>query len=42
MSGNLSPAVTLSREQKEQRRLAADQDLQQGEMSQAEIAEKNE
>ena len=41
MSGNLSPAVTLSREQKEQRRLAAAQDLQQGDMSQAEIAEKH-
>jgi transposase len=41
MSGNLSPAVTLTREQKEQRRLAAAQDLQEGEMSQVEIAEKH-
>ena len=41
MSENLSPAVTLTREQKEQRRLAAAQDLQEGEMSQVEIAEKH-
>jgi len=41
MSKNLSPAVTLTREQKEQRRLAAAQDLLEGEMSQVEIAEKH-
>ena len=41
MSKNLSPAVTLTREQKEQRRLAAAQDLQEGEMNQVEIAEKH-
>jgi transposase-like protein len=41
MSENLSPAVTLTREQKEQRRLAAAQDLLEGEMSQVEIAEKH-
>jgi transposase len=41
MSRNLSPAVTLTREQKEQRRLAAAQDLLEGEMSQVEIAEKH-
>jgi transposase len=39
MNENLSPAVTLTREQKEQRRLAAAQDLLEGEMSQVEIAE---
>ncbi len=41
MSENLSPSVTLTREQQEQRRLAAAQDLQEGEMTQAEIAEKH-
>jgi transposase len=41
MSENLSPAVTLTREQKEQRRLAAAQDLLEGEVSQAEIAEEH-
>lgn len=41
MSENLSPAVTLTREQKEQRRLAAAQDLLEGEMSQVEIAEEH-
>lgn len=41
MGRNLSPAVTLTREQKEQRRLAAAQDLLEGEMSQVEIAEKH-
>ena len=41
MSGNLSPAVTLSREQKEQRRLAAAQDLREGELTQVAIAEKH-
>ena len=41
MSEKLSPVVTLTREQKEQRRLAAAQDLQEGEMSQSEIAEKH-
>ena len=39
--GNLSPAVTLTREQKEQRRLAAARDFQEGELTQAEIAEKH-
>jgi transposase len=39
--GNLSPAVTLTREQKEQRRLAAARDLQEGELTQAKIAEKH-
>jgi len=39
MSKKLSPAVTLTREQKEQRRLAAAQDLLEGEKSQAQIAE---
>ncbi len=42
MSGNLSPAVTLSREQKEQWRLAAAQDLREGELTQVAIAEKHE
>lgn len=41
MSENLSPAVTLTREQKEQRRMAAAQDLLEGEMSQVEIAEEH-
>jgi transposase-like protein len=41
MSENLSPSVTLTREQQEQRRLAAAQDLQEGEMTQTEIAEKH-
>jgi transposase len=41
MSENLSPSVTLTREQREQRRLAAAQDLQEGEMTQVEIAEKH-
>lgn len=41
MSENLSPVVTLTREQKEQRRLAAAQDLLEGEMTQVEIAEKH-
>lgn len=41
MSKNLSPAITLTREQKEQRRLAAAEDLREGEMSQVEIAEKH-
>jgi len=41
MSENLSPSVTLTREQQEQRRLAAAQDLQEGEMTQVEIAEKH-
>ena len=41
MSENLSPAVTLSREQKEQRRLAAAQDLRERELSQVAIAEKH-
>lgn len=39
MSKKLSPAVTLTREQKEQRRLAAAQELLEGEKSQAQIAE---
>jgi transposase len=39
MSEKLSPAVTLTREQKEQRRLAAAQELLEGEKSQAQIAE---
>ena len=39
--GNLSPAITLTREQKEQRRLAAARDFQKGELTQAEIAEKH-
>ena len=39
MSKKLSPAVTLTREQKEQRRLAAVQELLEGEKSQAQIAE---
>ena len=38
MSKNLSPAVTLTREQKEQRRLAAAEELLEGEKSQAQIA----
>jgi transposase len=38
---NLSLAVTLTLEQKEQRRLAAARDLQEGELTQAEIAEKH-
>lgn len=38
---NISPAVTLTREQKEQRPSAAARDLQEGEMSQIEIAEKH-
>ena len=41
MSENLSPSVTLTREQQEQRRLAAARDLQEGEMTQVEIAEKH-
>lgn len=41
MGRNLSPAVTLTREQKEQRRVAAAQDLLGGEMSQVEIAKKH-
>ena len=41
MSENLSPSVTLTRDQEEQRRLAAAQDLQEREMTQAEIAEKH-
>ena len=41
MSENLSPSVTLTREQKEQRRLAAAQDLLEGGMTQVEIAEKH-
>lgn len=41
MNENLSPAVTLMREQKEQRRLAAAQDLLKGEMSYMEIAEEH-
>jgi transposase len=41
MSEKLSPAVTLTREQKEQRRLAAAQDLLEGEMTQVEIAEEH-
>lgn len=41
MSEHLSPSVTLTREQQEQRRLAAAQDLQEGEMTQVEIAEKH-
>ncbi len=39
MSKKLSPAVTLTREQKEQRRLAAAQELLEGEKNQAQIAE---
>ena len=39
MSKNLSPTVTLTREQKEQRRLAAAEELLEGEKSQAQIAE---
>jgi hypothetical protein len=39
MSKNLSPAVTLTREQKEQRRLAAAQELLEGEKTQTQIAE---
>jgi transposase len=39
MSKKLSPAVTLTREQKEQRRLAAAQELLEGEKTQAQIAE---
>lgn len=38
MSKNLSSAVTLTREQKEQRRLAAAKELLDGEKSQAQIA----
>lgn len=41
MSDNLSPAVTLTRDQKEQRRLAAAEVLLAGEMTQAEIAEEH-
>ena len=41
MSENLSPAVSLTREQQEQRRLAAARELQKGELSQVEIAEKH-
>ena len=37
MSKNLSSAVTLTREQKEQRRLAAAEELLEGEKSQAQI-----
>jgi len=39
MSKNLSPAVTLTREQKEKRRLAAAEELLEGEKTQAKIAE---
>jgi len=39
MSKNLSPAVTLTREQKEQRRLAAAEELLEGEKTQVQIAE---
>ena len=39
MSKNLSPTVTLTREQKEQRRFAAAEELLEGEKSQAQIAE---
>jgi len=39
MSKNLSPAVTLTREQKEQRRLAAAEELLEGEKTQTQIAE---
>jgi len=39
MSKNLSPAVTLTREQKEQRRLAAAEALLEGEKTQVQIAE---
>jgi transposase len=39
MSKNLSPAVTLTRDQKEQRRLAAAQELLEGEKTQTQIAE---
>ena len=39
MSKNLSPAVTLTREQKEQRRLAAAEEILEGEKTQAQIAE---
>jgi transposase-like protein len=38
MSKNLSPAVTLTPEQDEQRRLAAAEELLEGEKSQAQIA----
>lgn len=41
MSKNLSPAVTLTREQKEQRRLAAAQELREGDKSQVQIAEEH-
>lgn len=41
MNETLSPAVTLTREQKERRRLAADQDLLEGEMTQVEITEEH-
>jgi len=39
MSKNLSPAITLTREQKEQRRLAAAEELLEGEKTQVQIAE---
>jgi transposase len=39
MTKNLSPAVTLTREQKEQRRLAAAEELLEGEKTQTQIAE---
>jgi len=39
MSKKLSPAVLLTREQKEQRRLAAAQEFQETDKSQTQIAE---